>query len=971
MGFLLFLAFVFAIIALYRTADHQALRRRVERLEKELDSLRSSAPQPAERKSREAEPAPVMPLTAPTPAADDAASLPERLEGVKRPAAPPPPSDAPPARTGAGPPPPSAPRVSVDWERWVGVQGAAVLGGAALALAGLLFFKYSIEHGLISPTLRVVLGTLIGLSCVVGTLRPWAKGYPDAANALAGAGLVILYASFWAARNLYDLIDVGTAFTLMALVTSTGCVLSLRQSSLVIAILGLVGGFATPFLLSTGSDRPIGLFGYVLILDAAMLAIARRRSWPLLAALSLVGTVFYQAFWILTQMDRGHLPLALTVLGLFAVVFAVAGHGATDSKRREWLIARAGGVLLPFAFAVYFAANARLDIHFYAIVLLLGLLSAAACWLDRHQPEPFLALSAAAGDVGIALVWLLTRSMTAALAWESVACCFALAAIFHCFVELGGDGTAPAAIVAACGLLAVEILGSLAISDPWPWLAGWLALGALLARHATFPRRGSLQLVAAGAVGAGMSLAHLAHGGRAGFPDITGYLAAMIATALPFQLLALLRAPGDARRFAEHAGALVAFAMLLSLVTVPGRLQISAPALLGGAMLLAMLVALPATRRPSGPWYAAGVAAAALAHTSWTAVGGAFPDSAGTALAVEASAVLLFTAWPFLAAPAFRSERFSWYAAALTAPAWFWSMKRLFVVCFGDGAIAVLPLSLGAVCAAALAQARAVWPAGDPMRKSALAWFAAVALGFVSVAIPLQLEKQWITIGWALEGFAVLLVWKRLDHPGLKYFAIALFAVVTARLVGNEAVLGYYPRSTWRIVNWLLYTYAIPAAALLGASSLLHESELALARPWETERVYRTGQPLGAIGCALAAIVLIFVWINLAIADWFETGPALTLSFERMPARDLTTSIAWAIYALILLAIGMARQTSGLRWVSLAFLVLTIGKVFLYDLGQLKDLYRVMSLVGLAVSLILVSLGYQRFVFRKLASEEK
>jgi uncharacterized membrane protein len=61
----------------------------------------------------------------------------------------------------------------------------------------------------------------------------------------------------------------------------------------------------------------------------------------------------------------------------------------------------------------------------------------------------------------------------------------------------------------------------------------------------------------------------------------------------------------------------------------------------------------------------------------------------------------------------------------------------------------------------------------------------------------------------------------------------------------------------------------------------------------------------------------------------------------------------------------MARAATGLRWLSLAFLLVTIGKVFLYDLGALRDLYRVASLVGLAVSLILVSLLYQRFVFRR------
>jgi uncharacterized membrane protein len=78
----------------------------------------------------------------------------------------------------------------------------------------------------------------------------------------------------------------------------------------------------------------------------------------------------------------------------------------------------------------------------------------------------------------------------------------------------------------------------------------------------------------------------------------------------------------------------------------------------------------------------------------------------------------------------------------------------------------------------------------------------------------------------------------------------------------------------------------------------------------------------------------------------------------------VTTSVAWAVYALILLAIGVRTRSSSMRWLSLGLLVITLGKVFLHDLGELEDLYRVGSLVGLAVSLIIVSLIYQRFVFR-------
>ena len=114
---------------------------------------------------------------------------------------------------------------------------------------------------------------------------------------------------------------------------------------------------------------------------------------------------------------------------------------------------------------------------------------------------------------------------------------------------------------------------------------------------------------------------------------------------------------------------------------------------------------------------------------------------------------------------------------------------------------------------------------------------------------------------------------------------------------------------------------------------------------------------------------MVFVWINLAVLDYYSGGTSIVFSLERSPARDLTLSLAWTLYALILLSVGMLLKSVQLRWVSLCFLVLVMAKVFLYDLGELEDLYRVASLVGLAVSLIMVSLGYQRFVFRRVVED--
>jgi hypothetical protein len=954
------IALLLAIVAFRRTSAAGRETARLDALEREVRELRQrlGVGEPVEAPPPETsvteEPWAAEPQMLP-PAAGAAADVIESLaEATPAPAVPPPPAPAAPAR--------------IDWERLFGVRAAAVLGGVALALAGLLFFKYSIEHGLIPPWMRVVLGTVVGLGCVAASEWSLRRRYAGTANALGGAGIVVLYAAFWAASALYGLVPMAVGFVLMIAVTGTCTVLAARHASLEIALLGLIGGFATPLLLSSGSDRPFGLFGYIMLLDVALLALAQRRRWPALALLSLAGTVFYQVLWVGTRMGTDRLWLGLAILAVFTVLFVVAGQLVPAENQRTWLITPAAAVVVPFAFALYFAVDADFGPHLNQVAALLVLLSLAAGWLARTQGPPALALGAAAASVAVVGVWVVARNVGEGLDWEAALWACAIALVFHLFVEreparADRDGPAPPAMLAALGFFAVLLYAAEEGDSLWPWLVGWAGLSALLIRHGGFPGRERLHLAAAVGVALGFAVVHGAQLNAPWFPSLPTFLALLLAASIAFHVVALIPRAAPAQQYAAHAAALLPVALLVSLAP-----DLDGPALpfLGGTLALGVLAALAATRLASGAWLAAAAAATALVHDHWTSAHAAddAPLGLGTALAMQAFAVVVFTAWPFLAAPRFRAQRVAWAAAALAGPAWFLSLKRLFELRFGADAIGVLPLVLGAVSLSAVVRARHEWPRGEAMRTEGLAWFSAVALGFATVAIPLQLEREWITLGWALEGLAVLVLWTRLDHPGLKYFGVALLGAASVRLVANPAVLGYYPRPAWRIVNWLLYTYLVPAAALLAASRVLHPHEVERLRPWEREYVYRQAQPWGAMGVGLAGLVVVFVWLNLAIADWFATGEALVVSFARLPARDLTTSIAWALYALVLLGIGMARRSIGLRWASLGLLLITIAKVFLHDLGELRDLYRVASLLGLAVSLMLVSLAYQRFVFR-------
>src|SRR5258708_20795291 len=103
------------------------------------------------------------------------------------------------------------------------------------------------------------------------------------------------------------------AFGLLAMVSAVAVALSIHHDSIFVAVLGLVGGFATPALLSTGEDRPIGLFSYLLLLNAGLAWVAYKKRWPHLTMLSAIFTTLYQWGWVAKLLRTGNLSLSLGI----------------------------------------------------------------------------------------------------------------------------------------------------------------------------------------------------------------------------------------------------------------------------------------------------------------------------------------------------------------------------------------------------------------------------------------------------------------------------------------------------------------------------------------------------------------------------------------------------------------------------------------------------------------------------------
>ncbi len=1201
MSVLFLLAILVVVVIVWTKVNQHTIRidivqKRIDGLEgktaelaRAVQELRAGAKAPAKPEPKPA--AVERPAPVPTPAKVEA----------KPPAAPPLPSPPEPPIRSTPPTPPSppiqatpaprpeespAPKPSwklprFDWESLVGVKLFSWIAGVALLLAVIFFLRYSINQGWLMPKVRMAIGILVGIGLLALCEIKAARKYPVTANAMDASAIAILFSTFYAARARWDLIGAVPAFILMVLVTAVAVLLSIRRDSPFIALLGLLGGFATPALLSTGENRPISLFAYLLLLNAGLAYVAAQRKWPVLTTLSLIFTVFYQWGWVMKFLTESQLP---TALGIF-LVFPILAFAMTSLRRKE---ERGGGLislygqtanitaLLPLLFTLYLAAvpayGQRYVLLFSFLLLLdaglfviasargpeilhliggLSTLAASAIWfwksytstawpallvfiilfaffyliaplLTAHFGRSFaeagkwaaytaplllllfpalIIMEPACANPGplFGVLFLLTLgvSVYAILVQEGavyfIGSLFALIAeavwshkylnperllsglvIYGIFglLYIGvpvlarrwGKRLQPAEAGAGLLLISIALLmflsaGPAASAGIWGlallllvlnaglfWqcdacktplfaLAGvvlsWIVLGVL---WATVPL--NALLIPALAVMAGFAL--LVLGGNLWlqrenpddgllsngvFMGLAGHfflavVAAQQALSIPpwpflCILLILDLAIGVSslylRRNDLHQAAMALSALLLMIWVVaarvapwPGVAIVSAGALAlisfvwiyfaGRAgtdrssfsrtaavtVILAQLVAIFAATQSGSPgvgfllaahlifsiallglaWFGrkheyavAAVFPAAMAVSFWCAQheGSGF-WSQQLLFAIPIYAV--FIAYPLLLGRRAGRSIGPYLAAVLASVPFFFQARHAILQAGGKSIIGTLPLVQAFLMGLLLLLLLKIENRGA-RALGRLALVAGAALAFVTVAIPLQLEKEWITVGWVLEAAALAWLYGKIPHKGLLGASTALFAAVFVRLALNPSVLAYEPRGGIRIWNWYLYTYLISAAAMLIGGWCLSKTK---DKPFENWPRMSKLVPAGGI-------ILLFLLLNIEIADYFSIGTAITFNFSATLAQDLTYTLGWALFAVALLAVGIALKNQPARIASLGLLVATIVKCFIHDLGRLGGLYRVSSFVGLAICLALVALALQSFVF--------
>jgi len=213
-------------------------------------------------------------------------------------------------------------RSKEEWEALIGGKLLNRIGALALILGVGFFLQYAFANDWITEPLRVLIGVLLGIGLLAGAARSASGGYQIFAQGLVGAGIAILYLSVYASFNYYHLVAQPWAFVFMSAVTVITFSQAFRYNSIVVALLGLTGGFLTPFLLSTGEINPAGLFTYVALLDLGLLAVAwRMERWVSIEPLTMFGTYFIYSVWLGQGYTETHFIAGFLFLALFWFMF--------------------------------------------------------------------------------------------------------------------------------------------------------------------------------------------------------------------------------------------------------------------------------------------------------------------------------------------------------------------------------------------------------------------------------------------------------------------------------------------------------------------------------------------------------------------------------------------------------------------------------------------------------------------------
>jgi len=395
------------------------------------------------------------------------------------------------------------------WAQRIAAANTIVKVGLAMLFLGLVFLARFAAENITVPLevrLAAIGATGVALLAIGWRLRLKSRAY---ALLLQGGGVAIVYLTLFAAVKLADLQPVGLVFALMLAVSLLAALLAVRQDAQSLAVVGALGGYATPLLLSTGGGNVAMLLSYDFMLGLGVALVAWFRHWPRLNLIAFGFTALIATAWGLTGYTPADYAVAQGFLIgfwlLFTAVLLMPGRHARAPE--AWL-----QTSLLFGVPVFGAAlqYALLKPDSMAIAVAALIIGAAyiglAAWVRQRAShalvfEAFIAVGAVFGTLvipfalsaeatsgawaleGLGAVWLGLRQRRLRVLASGLALTALAGVTLSIAMERAGfAGTAAASqllnalLIAAAGLTTARLLGR---DDTRPWHAplAWALVG--------------------------------------------------------------------------------------------------------------------------------------------------------------------------------------------------------------------------------------------------------------------------------------------------------------------------------------------------------------------------------------------------------------------------------------------------------------------------------------------------------------
>lgn len=802
------------------------------------------------------------------------------------------------------PAPPRPPFVMPSIER-VAAVFAATIGGFTLILGFILFVGVALSRGWIGPGARM-------LFAFAGTSGLWVTGdllrkrSPWVASALAGAGFVGVLSAIYATHAAYGFLGSTATTVFMVASCAVAGAAAAKWNDRVAAHLSLVGALMTPVLLATGENKAVAFFLYLALVTAGTVGTAAFKGWIDLILTAAIGVGLLHLGWTMSWHAADQAPIALIAVGLLMTPFVAASAFGKSPAREGALVVVVVFPLLVAPLWLIPIDPLFTDPHTYAVIA-----------------QPFAGLpwlQALAIPLLAAPLWVLGRVR----GWWALS---------------------------ATGLLSATLLWSaFAIG----WVGTWSGVGGAATIFAASPLLfGAAWLIAVPTVlqFAGKPSSH----GIAPLPLVGGValsLGILVVGATPVGDW-LSRAPLGLLVAAATGGLLVAGGMNAR----PRGTTAALPFLSIGVGVLLLAGSVAKLPQIGLPWVFQNYVPNGGNYTSFPAWSAwSVPTTGPALLALFAVGILpLIVKW--------NADDRAWglSSAAIAPVAIGPALIVQWLLFVGRDGVGVVPLGLGALAAAGAAAVVRVHGAQRSQLTPAI--FVIVALTGVNLAIPLELRDGWLSVALALEVAAVAWVGGRFTHPVVRGLAGPVAVAVAVRLLFNPWALGYHTGG-WPILNWTLYTWGVPTAAIALSAVLFRRSTAMIAAKNHLPLESWAPTFLG-----LLAVALGFALINVQVSQAFQPEGQLSLMGQGL-LQGMVRSLSWGAYGIFILALGWVGHSRWLRLVGFAVVLLATAKVFLVDLWALSGFVRVGSLIGLGFFLIVAALLFERLVLRESKAEE-